>query len=374
MPARLGFSDELIAGFDSAGYTFGGQQVTGSGRNRVVAFIVEPPLTADEINVGDQVPRLLIYRYGTSQPPQLLFEDEGSDQTIQFAGLGYSWEEPLGWGDINGDGLLELPIWAANGGYCFACTRLYILQLPNEQTAAAATGATRSSPPMREFTGAVPALNLITQPFIPRWLTDFNGDGDPEVAVLDGRFEHAFGLSPASSPGLMRIYDWDGTKYSDVSRGYPGYLKDQADRAKSEVETTFGQALPSQDTLGQVLTVLTAYELAGQRDEGWTFFWQLSDPVNWNGEAAPGLLEWIARIRDYLKGQYDRGEPFAAWPPTTPGVFQPARLAKCRRQPAARRLKSLPLKPSPPRRHRTHLPLKEPCQWASHKSLPVSEP
>ena len=181
---------------------------------------------------------------------------------------------------------------------------------------------------MRELTGAVPALNLITQPFIPRWLTDFNGDGDPEVVVLDGRFEYAFGLSRASSPGFMRIYDWDGTKYSDVSRGYPGYLKDQADRAKSEVETTFGQALPSQDTIGQVLTVLTAYELAGQRDEGWTLFWQLSDPVNWNGEAAPGLLEWITRIRDYLKGQYDRGEPFAAWPPTTPGVFQPSSVGE----------------------------------------------
>ena len=138
--SALGFSNELIAGFDAAGYTFAGQQVAGSGRNRVVAFIVEPPSTAGDVNVGDQVPRLLIYRYGTGQPPQLLFEDEGSDQTIQFAGLGYSWEEPLGWRDINGDGLLELPIWAANGGYCFACTRLYILQLANEQTAAAATG------------------------------------------------------------------------------------------------------------------------------------------------------------------------------------------------------------------------------------------
>ena len=165
--------------------------------------------------------------------------------------------------------------------------------------------------------------------------------------VLDGRFEHAFGLSLASSPEFMRIYDWDGTKYSDVSRGYSGYLTDQADRAKSEVETTFGQALPSQDTLGQILTVLTAYELAGQRDEGWTIFWQLSDPVNWNGEAAPGLLEWITRIRDYLKGQYDRGEPFAAWPPTTPGVFQPSSVGEVPTPTAARRLKPLPLKPFP---------------------------
>ena len=177
---------------------------------------------------------------------------------------------------------------------------------------------------MRELTGAVPALNLVTNPLIPRWLTDFNGDGKPEIAVLDGRFEHGFGLSRSASPEIMRVSAWDGTTYTDVSRGYTGYLKDQADRAKSAVEATFGQPLPDQDTIGRAVTVLMGYELAGQRDEGWTLFWQLSDPVNWNGEAAAGLLEWMSRIRDYLKGQYDRGEPFAPWPPTTPGVFQPS--------------------------------------------------
>jgi hypothetical protein len=221
--------------------------------------------------------------------------------------------------------LLELPIWAANGGFCYACTRLYILQLVDEQIAQGAIApAERSETAVRELTGAVPALNLITQPFIPRWLTDFDGDGNLEVMVLDGRYEHGFGLSLAASPEITRIYDWDGTRYADVSQGYPGYLKDQGDRAKSEVEITFGQALPSQATIGQAIRLLMAYELAGQRDEGWSLFWQLSDPVNWSGEAEPGLLDWLTRIRDYLKGQYDRGQPFAAWPPTTPGVFQPS--------------------------------------------------
>ncbi len=323
--SALGFSNELVAGFDAAGYTLADQQVVGSGRNRVIASIIEPPAIEGEVNVGDKVPRLLIYRYRAGQPPELLFEDEGSDQTIQFAGLGYSWEDPLGWSDINGDGLLELPIWAANGGFCYACTRLYILQLADKQpAAAAATGSAGSSLGVRELTGAVPALNLVTNPFIPRWLTDFNGDGKPEIAVLDGRFENGFGLSRSASPEIMRVSAWDGTTYADVSRGYVGYLKDQADRARSAVEATFGQALPDQDTIGRAVTLLMAYDLAGQRDEGWTLFWQLSDPANWNGEASAGLLEWMSRIRDYLKGQYDRGETFAPWSPTTPGVFLPS--------------------------------------------------
>ena len=164
--SALGFSNELVAGFDAAGYTLADQQVVGSGRKRVIASIISPPSVEGEVNAGDKVPRLLIYRYQAGQPPELLFEDEGSDQTIQFAGLGYSWEDPLGWSDINGDGLLELPIWAANGGFCYACTRLYVLQLANEQSAAAAATGTPGSPiEVRELTGAVPALNLVTNPF-----------------------------------------------------------------------------------------------------------------------------------------------------------------------------------------------------------------
>ena len=71
----------------------------------------------------------MVYRLRKDSEPVLIFEDEGSDQSIQFAGLGYSWDQALGWSDINGDGLLELPIWAANGGFCWACTRVYVLQL-----------------------------------------------------------------------------------------------------------------------------------------------------------------------------------------------------------------------------------------------------
>lgn len=319
----LGFSDPMIERFDAQGYRLAERQTTGSRRDRVVAVIVEPPTVEGDVNVGDQVPRLLIYRDGAGQAPKLLFQDEGSDQTIEFAGVGYSWDTPVGWSDINGDGLLELPIWAANGGFCYACTRLYILQLDGQQPDGGdrAAGAT---PVIRELTGAVPALNLVIHPLIPRWLTDFDGDASPDIAVLDARFENGFGLSLSASPEIMRISSWDGKTYADVSRWYPGYLKDQANEAQSAVEATFGQPLPDQKTIGRTLTVLLAYEIAGERDEGWTRFMRLSDPANWSGEAEPGLLAWIGAIRDYIQGQYDRGEPFAPWPPTTPGVFQPS--------------------------------------------------
>jgi hypothetical protein len=86
------------------------------------------------------------------------------------------------------------------------------------------------------------------------------------------------------------------------------------------VQATYGQPLASQDVLGKALTALLAHDASGRRDEGWALFWQLSDPVNWAGEAVPGLLDWLNRIREHLRGQYERGEPFAPWPPLAPSL------------------------------------------------------
>lgn len=317
----LGFSDSLIASFDADGYTIAERQSTGRAGDRVLAVILNPPQQEDVV-LGVKLPRLLIYNLRRGQAPALLFEDEASDETIQFAGYGLSWEKPIGWRDITDDGLLELPVWAANGGFCFACNRVYVLQLtPIDDRA---NPGEDSDWQVRELTGAVPFLNLLQNPIIPKWLSDFNGDGKAEIEALDGSFEFAFGLYREYSPRFYRPLVWDGQSFADTSRWSPAYFDGQIQRAAEGVQATFGQPLTSQDPIGKALTVLLAYDASGRREEGWAAFLQLSDPVNWVGEATPGLLDLLSRIREHLQGQIERGEPIAPWSPTTPNLPVPS--------------------------------------------------
>lgn len=313
----LKFNDSRLARFDANGYTIANQQSVRSAGDRFLAVIVNPPEQENAI-FGVQLPRLLVYRLPIGQPPELLFEDEGSDETIEFAGYGLSEENPLGWRDLTGDGSLELPVRAANGGFCFACTRIYVLQLAPVEDASDAEGDTRWQ--VRELTGAVPFINLAQNPIIPKWLSDFDSNGTAEVEALDGNFEFAFGLYREYSPRFYRPLVWDGARFADASLWSPGYFDGQIQRAAEAVQATYGQPLSSQDTLGKALTVLLAYDASGRRDEGWAVFWQLSDLANWPGEAVPGLLDWLNRIREHLRGQYERGEPFAPWPPLVPSL------------------------------------------------------
>jgi hypothetical protein len=313
----LKFNDSRLARLDADGYTLAGQQSVRNAGDRFLAIILNPPEQENAV-FGVQLPRLLVYRLPTSQPAELLFEDEGSDEVIEFAGYGLSTDNPLGWQDLTGDGSLELPVRAANGGFCFACTRIYVLQLAPMDDTSNAEGDTRWQ--VRELTGAVPFINLAQNPIIPKWLSDFDGNGTAEVEALDGNFEFAFGLYREYSPRIYRPLVWDGSRFADASPWSPGYFDGQIQRAAEAVQATYGQPLASQDVLGKALTVLLAYDASGRRDEGWAVFWQLSDPANWPGEAIPGLLDWLDRIRQHLRGQFERGESFAPWPPLVPGL------------------------------------------------------
>lgn len=313
----LGVHERRLERLDAEGYTIVEQQSIRQGTDRFLAVILNPP-EQQSAALGVQLPRLLVYHLSPGRPAELIFEDEGSDEVIQFAGYGQRWETPVGWRDITGDGLLELPIWAANGGFCFACTRIYILQLEPVDDASRPEAETRWQ--VRELTGALPFINLAQNPIIPKRLTDYDGDGVAAVEALDGSFEFAFGLFREYSPRFIRPLIWDGARFADASRWSPGTFDGQIQRASEAVQASYGQPLASQDPIGQALTVLLAYDASGRRDEGWAAFWQLSDPVNWPGETSAGLLDLLSAIRDHLAGQYERGEPFAPWPPLVPGL------------------------------------------------------
>lgn len=318
LATALGLRDPLVDELEAAGYTLASRQAIPDGNGQVVAFLLEPAADSGGGAAGNPVPRIVVYRSVAGAAPTLIFEDEGNDVALAFAGAGYNRDISPGWRDINGDGRLELPIWAFNGGDCWACSRVYVLQLLPAGSAAS------GGQPIREITGAVPALNLLIEPMIPKWLSDLDGDGQLEIEVLDGTFEFGFGLSRGQSPGLYRVFDWDGERYSDASGRFAGYFDHQIDSARGDLESTFGTPLDAQAVIGKAVLILLAYDARGQRDEGWAEFQQLSDPINWQGEASEGAIDLLVAVRDHLRGQYERGEPFTPWPPQIPGPGAPS--------------------------------------------------
>ncbi|MFN2164804.1 MAG: hypothetical protein ACK2U9_00905 [Anaerolineae bacterium] len=316
--AALGLRDPLVDKLEAAGYTMAGREAVPDGDGQVVAFLLEPAVDPGGDAMGNSVPRMLVYRNVAGAPPALIFEDEGNDVALAFAGAGYSRDVSPGWRDINGDGRLELPIWAFNGGDCWACSRIYVLQLL--PTGTEAYGGER----IREITGALPALNLLTEPLIPKWMSDLDGDGQLELEVLDGTFEFGFGPSRSQSPGLYRVFAWDGERYGDASTRFASYFDYQIDTARADLESTFGTPLDAQAVIGKAVLILLAYDARGQRDAGWPLFQQLSDPSNWQGEAAEGATDLLLAVRDHLRGQYERGEPFTPWLPQIPEPGAPS--------------------------------------------------
>lgn len=311
----VGVRDPLIEQLEAAGYSLAGRQEAPDGDGRVVAMLLKP---AVDSTVGNSVPRLLVYRFVAGMAPDLIFRDEGNDVVLVFAGTGASPDVPLGWRDINGDGWLELAIRAFNGGDCWACNRTYVLQL--RPTGDEASGGER----LREITGALPAVNLLRNPMIPKRLNDLDGDGQLEIEVLDGTFEFGFGLSRDQSPGLYRVFDWDGERYVDASTRFPGYFEGQIGASRASLEAGYGTALDPGAVIGQAVLILLAYDARGQRDEGWALFQQLTDPLNWQGEASEGATALLVAVRDHLRGQVERSERFAPWPPQVPEPGAPS--------------------------------------------------
>lgn len=119
------------------------------------------------------------------------------------------------------------------------------------------------------------------------------------------------------------------------------------------VQATFGQPLDSQDPIGRAVTVLLAYNTSQRRMEGWITFWQLSDPANWVVESSPGLLALLIAIREHLQSQFQRGEPFAPWPPIVPTlppsdeIIDPVQASDIVTSPISSPVSDPPLEPTP---------------------------
>lgn len=158
---------------------------------RYVAVIYAFPESAGE-KAGTKSLKLYFQRSGSSAVSATDLYEEA------VIGFGTYEDESTVFADVNGDGVTEFIVSAANGGNCWACStvRLYALG------------------------GPTPRL-LVAEPMT---MQDLNGDGTLELLVGDARWESYDDFSHAAAPGGTLVYTWrDGTYVfagSDVKAFY----------------------------------------------------------------------------------------------------------------------------------------------------------
>lgn len=219
-------------------------------------------------------------------------------QRFEFAPLANQ-ETPAGWLDINGDGRLELPYLVENGGNCYICAQIRVLQLRPDDSV---VDLTRAVPP--EDT-----LGAGHYGFGVRSLVDVNGDGLWEWVVLDARWEFRFDLPHVASPGSLRVYTWDGQVYRNASAQFPEYYRRRLEEGTADIRAMAESDEPVSEYLASsLISLLLDYENAGRGQEGWAIFKQYADPALYAGRVeGDGRLYSLLEARELFRTWYEPG-------------------------------------------------------------------
>ena len=211
-----------------------------------------------------------------------------NERRIKFVTYGAQGEKALDWVDMNADGLMELPFHEDQGGNCWTCAQLRVLQL-------------RAGGDVVDLTAAVPPEDELGESFVILDLIDADADGVQEWLVLDARFEFAFDLCHACSPAAFRLYAWDGEVYRNASAQFPDYYQPQIDNLTARVQEMAQSDDPwTGDELGSIVSLLLAYENAGRREEGLAVFEQYTDPALYAGRASEEQLASLQEAREFF--------------------------------------------------------------------------
>jgi ligand-binding sensor domain-containing protein len=281
------FTDQLAAELLAQGYITQTQEF----RQNVLTYraMVYQPANFMESTAATNY--LLIYKLQGDQST-LLYELREEQRLEIFDDEGQPAPLP-GWLDMNGDGLMELPYRTINGGNCWGCSQLRVLQHRGDDSF---TYLTEATPPQDRLGG-----NFVLQSLI-----DVNDDGVLEWQVLDARWEFAFGLCHACSPAAFRLYAWDGSSYHNASAEFPEYYQPILAEGLAAVEQLAGgDAAWSGAELGQLISLLLNYENAGRGQEGWAIFEQYSDPALYEGQAGEAELHALVEAREYFRTWYE---------------------------------------------------------------------
>jgi hypothetical protein len=189
---------------------------------------------------------------------------------------------------MNADGLMELPYRVDQGGNCWTCSQMQVLQLHTDDS-------------LVNLTELVPVEDELGESFVLGTVMDVDYDGVQEWLVFDARFEFAFNLCHACSPTAHRVYAWDGETYRNASAQFSDYYQEQIDNLTAQVEAMAQSDEPwAGYEVGPMVSLLLAYENAGRGEEGLAIFEQYSDPAQYEGRVTEEQLQSLKDAREFF--------------------------------------------------------------------------
>jgi hypothetical protein len=250
------------------------------------SHLLVPGEEIDPVSINTTVYHTVLYHRPESLPRHrlLIYETDGKQQTLLYdlesdveqissrsshpfdvyflALVSYEAEgsEVVGWHDMNKDGLLELAIFISDGSNSWTYNQIQVLQLHPDKGVVNLTLSVPSEDELELGTFAVDRLE------------DIDGDGIVEWIVTDSRFEGGvFPLGHAGSPGVPRIYAWDGDVYRNASTRFSEYYQPIIDDYQASLYRVSNNGVwdgEEVQNLHTLLSLLMALENAGMLEEG----------------------------------------------------------------------------------------------------------
>lgn len=220
-----------------------------------------------------------------SSDEQLIESPLKNDSYINFVGL---------W-DVNSDDYQDLVLEFSTGGNGWSETRQEIIQF-NENGIKLLTQG----------------INSCDDGLAIRQVVDLDKDNKEELIVSDSKWEMAFGFCHGCSPSIPKVFRWNGERYIEDSKKYSSFYKQLQEKIEKRwldnncVEADYYGS--TENCLSHAIGFLLASDASGERDVGWNFFWQKTDPSIFgdNGKSPSFLMD----VRETLEEQYKAGKEF----------------------------------------------------------------
>lgn len=182
---------------------------------------------------------------------------------------------------------LTFPVHISNGGNCYMCSNLVLLE-------ASESGMAKDTTPNSDF---------VTKGFV---MTSMKGRSNLVDIVAVQYYEFDYGaISHSNSPFAFRLYRWDNNQYVDVSKEETEFYDEKIKELVDIIQNTYGA--PFKSWITPLLSeIFFHYESSGRVELGWQQIQKNGDLSHWDAQnTQPEDIQNYHKTFEQLKKRYE---------------------------------------------------------------------